>query len=199
MKNIEQNIEALKTKTSVLNGKLQTIEEQYSDSQDQLIELKETQIVNSEAIELLNIIQKTNKDIIQNMFEGIVTKALQFIHQNDEYEFSLEFGNRGNLPELKFNMKTPDLKESHNIMDTRAGGSKDIVALALREVLLEASRVPGFLFLDEIEKRLDSPDTEERMIEFIKEIQKQTNRQIFIITHSQRMVDSVDNPIIIGK
>jgi ABC-type Mn2+/Zn2+ transport system ATPase subunit len=91
------------------------------------------------------------------------------------------------------------MQESHDIVDCNSGGDKDIVALALRYVLLEASKTPGFLFLDEIEKRLDSPETEEKMIEFIKELQKETGRQVFMITHSQRMVDAVTNPIILEK
>ena len=197
LNNLQSKIKEFEDKVASTKGRLDILEEQYLSSQDQLTELKETQIINSEAIELLNIIQMNNKEVIQDMFEGVVTKALQFIHQNDDYKFELEFGHRGNLPELKFNIKTPDLKESHSIMDTRAGGSKDIVALALREVLLEASKMPGFLFLDEPEKRLDSLETEEKMIEFVKEIQKETGRQLFIITHSQTMVDSVPNPIVI--
>jgi len=71
--------------------------------------------------------------------------------------------------------------------------------LALREVLLEVSQMPGFLFLDEPEKRLDSPETLKRMIEFIKKLQQKTNRQVFVITHKQEFVDSVTNPIIFEK
>ena len=37
------------------------------------------------------------------------------------------------------------------------------------------------------------------MIEFIQELQRNTKKQIFIITHKQEIVDSVTNPIIIKK
>jgi ABC-type multidrug transport system ATPase subunit len=55
----------------------------------------------------------------------------------------------------------------------------------------------GFLFLDEPEKHLDSPETLKQMIEFIQEIQKDTKRQIFWITHKDEVVASVFNPIIL--
>ena len=196
---LNEKIDDLNNKTSNLKGKLELCEQIYTDLQDELQNLKESQIINLQAIELLNIISSTNKEIIKSLFENTISHALNYIHQSNDYKFELDFGQRGNLNELKFLLKTPDMQGKHDIMNCRAGGSKDIVALALREVLLEASRVPGFLFLDECEKRLDSPETEAKMIEFIKEIQKETGRQLFVITHSQTMVDSVPNPIIINS
>ena len=90
------------------------------------------------------------------------------------------------------------MSEAHSIIDTRGGGTADIVSLALRLVLLEISKTKGFLFLDEPEKHLDSPETLKKMIEFVQETQRNTQRQIFIITHKQEVVDSVANPIIIS-
>jgi len=58
-------------------------------------------------------------------------------------------------------------------------------------------KIPGFLFLDEPEKRLDNPETLQKMIEFVKEMQKETKRQIFVISHKKEFVDSIPNPIII--
>jgi ABC-type multidrug transport system ATPase subunit len=91
------------------------------------------------------------------------------------------------------------MNEAHDILDTRGGGSCDIVSLALRFVLLEIAKMPGFIFFDECEKHLDSPETLQKMIEFVQEMQKETKRQIFWITHKQEVVDSVINPIIISK
>jgi len=89
------------------------------------------------------------------------------------------------------------MQESHDILDCRGGGTCDVVSLALRLVLLEISKMPGFLFLDEPEKHLDSPETLKKMIEFIKEMQKDTKRQIFWITHKEEVVESVSKPIIL--
>jgi DNA repair exonuclease SbcCD ATPase subunit len=194
--NLQSEIKKLEDNVSSLNGKTELLESQYIDLQEKQSILKENQIIISQAIELLNIIQSANKEIIKSVFENIVTKALNFINQSNDYKFELEFDTRGNLPTLRFLLKTPRMKEAHDILDCNCGGDKDVVSVALRHVLLEVSKTPGFLFLDEIDKRLDSPETEQKMLEFIQELQKETNRQVLLITHSQRVVDSVPNPII---
>lgn len=189
----------LEKKYNMMAGQLELLKKQNASTIADYEKAKENSVLNIKALELLNYIQKETKDTIINVFENVVTKALQFIHQSDAYRFELEFGQRGNIPELNFNLKTPDLIEAHSIVKTRAGGSQDIIALALRFVLLEISKTPGFIFLDEPEKRLDNADTIKKMIEFIKETQQNTKRQIFIITHADEMVESVENPIIIQR
>ena len=197
--NLENSIKSLEEKVNSLKGKVSLLEEQYQQSTEKLSSLKENQIINTKAIELLKCVQKATKELIQETFEGIASKALEYIHQNSDYKFALEFDERGNKPTLKFLIKTPDMQESHEIINTRAGGSKDIVALALRLILLEASYNKGFLFLDEPYKRLDNEETITKAIEFIKETQKDTGRQIFIITHKDEVVNSVEQPIILSN
>ncbi len=197
--NLENSIKSMEEEVSSLKGKVSILEDQDIETTKKLSSLKELQLTNLKAIELLNFVQKATKELIQEVFEGIVTKALQFIHQSNEYSFHLEFGQRGNIPELDFLVKTPDMQEPHSILDTRGGGTIDVISLALRFVLLEVSRTPGFLFLDEPEKHLDSPETLKKMIEFIQETQQKTNRQFFIISHDQELVASVPKPIFLKE
>ena len=192
---IENSIKTLEENVASLKGKVDLLETQYNSSTDKLDELKKEQVLNSKSVELLNIIQKATKEVIQDLFQDTVSKALQFVHQNDDYTFELEFSRHGNVPKMSFLLKTSDMQESHEIVHTRAGGSKDIVSLALRLVLLEVSQNKGFLFLDEPFKRLDNEETTQKAIEFLQEIQKETGRQLFIITHKQDVIDSVNNII----
>ncbi|MHA2012744.1 MAG: hypothetical protein ACTSWG_10295 [Candidatus Helarchaeota archaeon] len=199
LNNLEEKIKNLEQNTSELKGKLNTLEDQFIETEKNFEKLNELQILNSKAVELLNIVQKSTKELICNMFETIVTHALQYIHQDNGYEFKLEFDRHGNKPKLKFLLKTPDMQESHDILTTRAGGSKDIIALALRFVLLEISKNKGFLFMDEPFKRLDNEETIEKAISFVKETQKDTKRQLLIITHKDEVINSIENPIIFKK
>jgi len=194
---IENTIKMLDENVASLKGKVSLLEEQYNSSTNKLDELKNEQVLNSKSVELLNVIQKATKEVIQDLFQSTVSKALQFVHQNDDYSFELEFSRHGNVPKMSFLLKTSDMQESHEIVHTRAGGSKDIVSLALRLVLLEVSQNKGFLFCDEPFKRLDNEETTQKAIEFLKEVQRETGRQLFIITHKQDVIDSVNNPIII--
>jgi ABC-type glutathione transport system ATPase component len=197
LNSIESKINSLNTEVASLKGKLSLLEDQHTESTERLLSLKDEQVLNIKSVELLNIVQKATKELIQDLFQGVVSKALQYVHQNNNYNFELEFDRHGNVPKMSFLMKTPDMQESHEILDTRAGGSKDIIALALRLVLLEIARNTGFVFLDEPCKRLDNEETIKKTIEFLKETQKETNRQFFIITHKNEIVDSVENPIVI--
>lgn len=195
--NLENLIKELNNEVQKTKGSLNTIESQYADSTETLDNLKNSGILNSKGVELLNFAQKATKDLIKDMFENVVTKALTFIHQNDDYKFELDFSRHGNTPKLSFRLKTPDMQEAHDIITTRSGGAKDVIALALRIVLLEISKSNGFLFLDEPYKRLDNDETIQKAIEFLQETQKETKRQIFLITHKDEVINSVENPIII--
>jgi DNA repair exonuclease SbcCD ATPase subunit len=196
---VKNSIASLEKDLNSLEGQINLLNKQLEDSNSQLANLKDLQIKNAKFVELLHLVKKITQDNIKSLFEKVVTQALQYIHQDNDYKFALEFSRRGQLPELKFLIKTPEMQEAHDILDTRGGGSCDIVSLALRFVLLEISKMPGFLFLDEPFKHLDSLETIQKGIEFVKEMQKETNRQIFIITHKQEVVDSVSNPIVIKK
>jgi len=91
------------------------------------------------------------------------------------------------------------MQSNHDILSVSAGGNRDIMALALRFVLLEVSKMPGFLFLDEPFRRLDNEETINQAMKFIKELQSRTKRQIIIISHEQEVVDNADNSIVISK
>ena len=197
VKDLEQKIEALNNQVQELAGSVKTLESQYSKSVEKLNQLKANRMINLKAIELLTLVQRCTKELICEIFTNIVSKALVFIYQDDRYKFELEFGKRGNLSELSLQLKTPDMQKSHSILNCRAGGHKDVISLALRLVLLEISHNKGFLFFDEPYKRLDNEETIQKAIEFVQETQRDTNRQIFIITHKEEVVNSVTNPIVI--
>ncbi|MHA1739462.1 MAG: hypothetical protein ACTSWD_12810, partial [Candidatus Heimdallarchaeota archaeon] len=193
--NLKTKIKGFEENVSSLKGKISLLEDQFVEANEMVESLKELQVTNKKSIELMNVVQSVTKDRIQETFETIVGNALKFIHQDDSYDFALEFGRRGNVPELNFAIKTPDMQEAHNILHTKGGGTTDIVAFALRFVLLEISQNKGFVFFDEPFAHLDSPETSQKAIEFFNELQKETSKQIFMITHRQDVIDSSERPL----
>ena len=196
---VTNQISSLEKEVNSLNGQVDLLNKQLEESITKYQDLQYQQVLNQKGIELLHLIKKVTQENIKLMFEKVVTEALQYIHQSNDYKFELIFDRRGGLPTLDFAIKTPDMQEPHDILDSRGGGTCDIVSLALRFVLAEISKMKVFIFFDEPEKHLDSPETLNKMIEFVKEMQKETKRQVFWITHKQEVVDSVENPIIIKK
>ena len=151
--------------------------------------------IHNKAVELLTIVQGVTRDKIKDGFETLVTYALRFIY-SEEYAFKLEFGRRGNLQELNFNIKTPDFEEECDPMDTSGGGVLDIISLALRAVLLEVSvpKIEGFLILDESLKHL-SKEYLMNASQFLNELNTKLGRQIIFITHQQEFIDNAENTI----
>lgn len=196
---IKKQIQTLESEVNSLKGKTELLNKQLEDSIVKQKDLQSQQDLNIRATELLHFVKKITEEKIKNMFERVVGEALCFIYQNNDYQFKLYFDRRGNLPILNFAVHLPDMIEKHDILSVSAGGNRDIMALALRFVLLEVSKMPGFLILDEPVRRLDNTETINQTMKFIKELQSRTKRQIIIIAHEQEVVDNADNSIIITK
>lgn len=192
---LESKLNELKEELSSLQGKCSLLGEQIATSEHKLKELAHKKEVYRKSVELLTLVQKATKEKIKEGFENIVTYALRYIY-NDDYAFELEFGRRGNLQEIDFNVKTPDFKEAFDPKDTSGGGVLDILSLALRIALLELAKpkIEGFVILDEPFKHL-SKDYLQRSGEFLKAINKRINRQIIMVTHKEEMLTNADNII----
>lgn len=195
---IEEKINTLNSSLNELKGQCGLLEEQITQHEHKLKQLLGNKELYTKSVELLNLVSEATKVKTKEGFEKIVTYALRYIY-NSDYSFELEFGRRGNLSELDFNVKTPDCKEPLDLLDSQAGGVLDVVSVALRIALLELikPRIEGFLILDESFKHLHPipPEYLERVKLFIKEINKKFNRQIIIITGREELIKDADNLI----
>ena len=198
IKIIEKQIDTLNSNLSSLQGQCSLLNEQITQHEDKLKQLLDNRECYVKSVELLNLVSEATKIKTKLGFEKIVTYALRYIY-NSDYSFELEFGRRGNLSELDFNVKTPECKEPLNLLDSQAGGVLDVVSVAIRIALLELikPKIEGMLVLDESFKHLHStpPEYLERVSLFIEEINRKFNRQIIMITGRQELIKNADNLI----
>lgn len=198
IKIIEKKINTLDSSLSSLKGQCNLLTTQITQHEHKLQQLLGNRKRYVKSVELLNLVSEATKVKTKEGFEKIVTYALRYIY-NSDYSFELEFGRRGNLSELDFNVKTPDCKEALDLLDSQAGGVLDVVSVALRIALLELirPRIEGFLILDESFKHLHAtpPEYLERVSLFIKEINKKFNRQVIMITGRKELIKEADNLI----
>jgi DNA repair exonuclease SbcCD ATPase subunit len=197
--NLEKKYKSFENDINQLIGQKHVLEQQIEDAKTKIGDLEVTQEIDEKAIEVLNLVQRSTRDKIKEAFENLVTFALQSIYQAD-YQFQLEFGNRGNIGELDFNLKTPETKGFLPLKDCTAGGSLDIISLAMRFVLLQVIRpkVEGFVVLDEPCKML-SKNLVQNEANFYKQINEKLGRQMIIITHAQGLIDAIPTKQLIGK
>ena len=193
---LESKLSELNSKQCSLQGQCILLNEQSNASEHKIEELTNKKELYRKSVELLTIVEKSSKEALKKGFEEIVSYALQYILGSTEYSFNLEFGRRGNLTEMDFNLITPECKEPHDPLESSGGGVLDILSLALRVSLLELTKpkIEGFLCLDEPFKHLSS-DYLERARDFLKAINRRINRQIIMVTHKEDLVTNADNSI----
>jgi DNA repair exonuclease SbcCD ATPase subunit len=197
---LEDKLNELKSELSSLRGKCSILNEQIVSSEKKIKELDVKKELYRKSVELLILVEQSAKEVIKKGFEEIVTYALQYILNSGDYCLSLEFGRRGNLQEVNFNLQTPDCNEPHDPLISSGGGVLDILSLALRVSLLELTKpkIEGFLILDEPFKHL-STNYLESASKFIKVINNRINRQIIMVTHKKELVIDSNNNIEIKQ
>lgn len=178
-----------------LEGQKTVLKEQLNNASQKIIELQTIKDIDEKAIEVLNLVQRSTRDKIKDAFEQMVTFALQSIYQQD-YKFQLEFTTRGNLGEMNFKLKAPGQEEYRDLKDATAGGSFDIISLALRFVLLQVIRpkIKGFICLDEPTKMISS-NLRLNEYNFYKTMSEKLNRQLIIVTHSDALIEQAETKI----
>ncbi len=196
IKQLEDQFEIFTQKVGSIQGEYKTLCKQQNESESKIEQYKEDEVTYTQAVELLSLVQKVTRDKIKNAFEDIVSHALNYIYESDKYSFHLIFGRRGNLQELDFAVQTPDKTEPLDPMTTDAGGTLNIISLALRIVLMEVAspKISGFILSDESFANLSEEHVEQASM-FLKEINQKMNRQIIAISHQPKMLDSADNLI----
>ncbi|KKM06031.1 hypothetical protein LCGC14_1748140 [marine sediment metagenome] len=193
---LENKLNSLKEELSSTKGQCSLLSEQITTSEHKIEELNINKEIYRKSVELLILVQKETNHKIQKGFQDIVTYALRYVY-NDDYAFDLDFGRRGNLQELDFNIKTPSCKTAFDPKDTSGGGVLNIVSLALRIALLELHKpkIEGFLILDEPFAQINGKEKLEQAEKFLKAINKRINRQIIMVTNGNQMVNTADNII----
>lgn len=143
---------------------------------------------------LLNQSADHGRKQAQTQIEFLVTKALQYIFDNDHY-FKIEFNEKSNRVEADFyvctNYDSVEIKTKPE--DSRGGGVVDVVALALRIALLQTYRpkLEGPLILDEPGKHI-SEEYIFKLAKFLKSITETFDRQIIMVTHNSYLMESAD-------
>ena len=199
IKRLEIQIADVNWSIGQLQGRYDTLFTQVESSKQKITQLEEVKKIDLKAIEVLNLVQKSTRDVIKNTFEGLVTYALRAIYQ-EPYTFALKFDNRGNLGTLDFLLKSPENKEPLPLEDCTAGGSLDVISLALRFVLLRVMTptFEGPVILDEPCKQL-SKNFAGNELNFYNFIANKLQRQIILITHNEKIVELAENKIEVTK
>jgi DNA repair exonuclease SbcCD ATPase subunit len=168
---------------------------------DRLYNLNKEKIELLERIDLLNnvklLLQNVSdyaRDQIKHRIEDIVTTCLQYIFEND-IVFSVEIKEVRGRPDAEFYIVENINGENFYTkpQEARGGGVVDIISIALRIAMIQCSNldIEGPIFLDEPAKHL-SEEYVQNVARFLKQITKELDRQIIIVTHERHLSEIAD-------
>lgn len=156
--------------------------------------------------ENLNIIfsevSKELRDKAKNSFQKIVTEALQFVTQDNDYAFVIQENIIRGKPAYEFFIKkTVNGEESLQRPEfSNGGGFVDIISVTGKIAYLQIFNNPRIMNacyqLDEPGKMI-SEQMSVKFAEYIKFLGKQFGLQVIMITHNENLANIADNALTV--
>jgi DNA repair exonuclease SbcCD ATPase subunit len=179
---LKQDISRLRGQRDQLQTTLSNYEKRYSQIKTEVALLGSSR-------ELYQKGSTTLRLRISERFANLASRALKYIFQRDDIKFIVELDIKSNLPSATFYVEIG----GHQMDPKEAlGGSiYEIIGVCLRLVCLEVFGLKGPLMLDEPLRSVDETNLK-NALEFIHEYCRETNRQLFIVTHNDQIAKSGD-------
>jgi DNA repair exonuclease SbcCD ATPase subunit len=187
MNDLIEKFQALRDRYNFRRGQKEQLDQRRATLMVDQAKVVEEQRICKESVLLLEFAGQGAREMIVSRFKDIVTFALQSVFGED-YAFTVETDIKRNQVCAEFRVVSSEYVEPADPMLSRGGGVVDIVALALRAVLLElyTPRIDGPLMLDEPTAHL-SAEFSSHAAELLTAISERTGRQIILVTHDSTL------------
>ena len=188
---------------NIEQGVQKTMKENIKSYEEKLAFEKEGIKQATSIIMIMENAAKNSRDQVKQHLEKIVTEALRFVTQSNDYEFVIQ-DKGGAKPAydiyVKSNVNGTECLQKPE--DSCGGGFIDIISTTLKFAYLELFDDPhimnNVIFLDEPGKMV-SESMSVKFAEFIKFLGKMFNKRIIMITHNSNISDTADNTFVIHK
>jgi DNA repair exonuclease SbcCD ATPase subunit len=137
-------------------------------------------------------------------FETIITEALKYVTQSEDYEFVIQEKTERNKASYEFYIKTI-VNGEETLQDPKnanGGGFIDIISVAAKYAYLELFNNPRIMnssiLLDEPGKMIDEQRSL-KFAEYIKELGDSYNKQTIMITHNSSLADVADKTYYVSQ
>jgi len=149
---------------------------------------------------LLQKLADSSRLQVKGRIEFLVTEAIRSVLRDNYLDFRVNFEVKRNNNECDFVIWDSFNNKELDILNSFGGGLVDAISVALRLILSELykSKVSGPIILDEVGKFI-SDDLQEFFGLFLKELSRRLGRQIIMISHKERILESADKIIRIVR
>lgn len=184
---MEQRFKKIKDKFLKDKGSYDNLSAQKQSKEEEIQILKHQQEVFDKARLLLLKTANYQREKIRKDLQDMVTKALQYIREEDICFVIKPKESRG-IIEFEFLIKTirDGITTITDVMESRGDGVSDITSLSLDIAMLELSDKEGPIVLDEPARQL-SKSYVENLGNLLKELSIAFGRQIIMITHNKEL------------
>lgn len=194
---LKERLESIKEQFYIDKGTYTNLIRQHLQKQKEIQETERYKEVLDKARLLLLETGNYQRNKVIKDLEEIVTHALQFIMQQEIY-FEVDSDPLRGRTECSFYVRTVrnGISNRNPVLNSRGDGISDIVSLALDVANYVLSKSVGPLMLDEPAKQLSGDFSDGfakqlstnyliRVGQFLKEVSRSLNIQIFLITHNE--------------
>ncbi len=182
LKNFQRYYLRKKLEKEYFENELKNLKNTYEESEINQLRMEKI-------LELFHSISTFSREQSKIQIENIVTSCLKMIFEED-IDFKIELTEQRGRMNADFLVSDwiYDKKYYYKPELSRGGGVVDIISIALRIAFLlkYAHEKKGPIILDEPAKHL-SEEYIFNLSEFLKQISKEFNRQIILVTHNQHL------------
>ena len=151
-----------------------------------------------QVINLLQLVLDNARGQVDKI-ENICSEALQSILNDPSIKFKIKLDKKKIYTDTNFFIEDSKVGEV-DLMKGEAGGTKNIVSIALRLIFAElySPRIDGPIIFDEAGGNI-STDHQSNFGKFLNKFSHSANRQTILITHHLPVIDEADKKIRVSK
>jgi DNA repair exonuclease SbcCD ATPase subunit len=200
MSTLQQRFNQLNLKVASLKGQRDTLEKTYREKQEVLSTLQSNLKTQKECTALFQALSAKLQEQTTRKVADIVTKAYQFIFQNDD-QFIIDTEIKRDIPSAQFYIKKADGR-TFDPLEEEGGGVVDVISFSLRvaALLLCSPKLNSVLVLDEPFKHLSNSTFpyRERAADFLTKLSEEYGVQILLTTHAKEFEAAADKVYELG-
>ncbi len=201
---MEKNIAKLNEDLIITKNTKEYIREEIRNYSLKLCYNEETNLELSKVIAVLTETSSTSRDNARKHFEKIITDALQFVTQSNDYEFIIQEKTGRAKASYEFYVKSTvnGVECIQKPEDSNGGGFIDIISVACKYAYREIFNDPKIqcdtLLYDEPGKMI-SEKMSVKFAEYIKFLGNHYGRQTIMITHNDSLANVGDMTYYVTK
>lgn len=197
LKTLETNVIIAKQNETMLKKDIANLQQKIAAAELMNEQLEKTIVILTQAA-------TTSRDNARAHFEKIITDALQFVSQSQDYEFIIkELPGRAKASyEFYIKSTVNGVECIQKPEDANGGGFVDIISVAAKYAYLEIFNDPkvmsGTLLYDEPGKMI-SEQMSVKFAEYIKFLGNHYGRQTIMVTHNDNLSNVADKTFVVRK